>query len=285
VVQHLLARRGAARIALIPPEVLEALNEGLVPTVNLNEFLALDLARLARNVARGIGLDPGAERLEDTLAMLAAFKPIKRHHHIARALYDLTAVRADRDAIAHRLALHPSDIARNWAAQSALIPRIMITPPSMAVSDLMRLARPSALVPADCQPCWNSLERTSGVRAMSAISCDSLATIGLGMDCGAAAAVQISSWKPRMPCSFRLGYSGTSGLRLVEVTPMAFSLPALICAAASAGGSSASWIWPPIMALITCGLPGYGTCTGSMLVLVFSSSMPMWPTVPTPGEP
>jgi 3-methyladenine DNA glycosylase AlkC len=117
VVQHLLARRGAGRIALIPPEVLEALNEGLVPTVNLNEFLALDLARLARNVARGIGLDPGAERLEDTLAMLAAFKPIKRHHHIARALYDLTAVRADRDAIAHRLALHPSDIARNWAAQ------------------------------------------------------------------------------------------------------------------------------------------------------------------------
>jgi 3-methyladenine DNA glycosylase AlkC len=114
VVQHLLARRGAARIALIP---LEALNEGLVPTAKLNEFLALDLARLARRVARDIGLDPRAERLDDTLAMLPAFKPIRRHHHVARTLYGLTLPRDDRDAVAHRLATHPSDVARCWAAQ------------------------------------------------------------------------------------------------------------------------------------------------------------------------
>jgi hypothetical protein len=68
MVQHLLGRKGAARIALIPPEVLEALNDGLVPTVNLNEFLALDLARLARKVARDIGLPPEHERIADTLA-------------------------------------------------------------------------------------------------------------------------------------------------------------------------------------------------------------------------
>jgi 3-methyladenine DNA glycosylase AlkC len=117
VVQHLLQRRGAARIALIPPEVLEALNEGLVPTVNLNELLALDLPRLARSVAQAIGLDPRAERLEDTLAMLPAFKPIKRHHHVALALYDLAAAHPGRDSVAHALAVHPSDIARSWAAQ------------------------------------------------------------------------------------------------------------------------------------------------------------------------
>jgi len=117
VVQHLLQRRGAARIALIPPEVLEALNEGLVPTVNLNEFLALDLPRLAGNVARQIGLDPQAERLLDTLAMLGAFKPMRRHDHLALALYDLAAVHPERDRIAHALATHPSDVARSWAAQ------------------------------------------------------------------------------------------------------------------------------------------------------------------------
>ncbi|WP_240788548.1 DNA alkylation repair protein [Ramlibacter henchirensis] len=115
--QHLLQRRGAARIALIPPEVLEALNEGLLPTVNLNEFLALDLARLACNVARDIGLDPQAERLQDTLAMLGSFKPIRRHDHVALALYDLTAAHPERDRIAHALATHPSDVARSWAAQ------------------------------------------------------------------------------------------------------------------------------------------------------------------------
>jgi 3-methyladenine DNA glycosylase AlkC len=117
MVQHLLGRKGAARIALIPPEVLEALNDGLVPTVNLNEFLAIDLPRLARSVSARIGLDPHAERLADTLAMLPAFKPVKRHEHVARALYDLAEPRADRDAIAHALATHPSDIARAWAAQ------------------------------------------------------------------------------------------------------------------------------------------------------------------------
>lgn len=117
MVAHLLQRRGAARIALIPPEVLQALNDGLVPTVNLNEFLALDLARLTTSVARHVGLDPVAERLADTLAMLGAFKPVRRHHHIALALYDLAAAHPRRDAVAHALATHASDVARCWAAQ------------------------------------------------------------------------------------------------------------------------------------------------------------------------
>lgn len=115
--EHRLRRTGAPRIALIPPEVLEALNDGLIPTVNLNEFLALDLARLTRNVAHHIGLDADAERIVDTLAMLSAFKPLKRHAHVARALYDLTAQHAARDAVAHALATHASDVARSWAAQ------------------------------------------------------------------------------------------------------------------------------------------------------------------------
>jgi 3-methyladenine DNA glycosylase AlkC len=36
---------------------------------------------------------------------------------VARAFYDVVEARADRDAIAHALATHPSDIARCWAAQ------------------------------------------------------------------------------------------------------------------------------------------------------------------------
>jgi 3-methyladenine DNA glycosylase AlkC len=116
-VQALLGRRGAARIALIPPLVLDALNDGLIETVNLNEFLAIDLNRLVACVAAHIGLEPEHERLSDTLAMLDAFKPVKRHLHVARALYDLTAARADRDDVAQRLATHASDVARCWAAQ------------------------------------------------------------------------------------------------------------------------------------------------------------------------
>jgi len=113
---HLLGRKGAARIALIPDDVLKALNAGAVATANLNEFLAIDLAQLAAAVAQDIGLNPAHERLQDTLAMLGSFKPMKRHGLISHALYDMAAQSADPDAVAQRLVSHPSDVARCWAS-------------------------------------------------------------------------------------------------------------------------------------------------------------------------
>jgi len=133
-VDHLLGRKGAARIALIPQEVLAALNAGRIPTVNLNEFLALDLHLLTTRVAQDIGLDAAAERLHDTLAMLPAFAPVKRHLHVARALYDLAEVRADRDDVAHALATHPSDVARSWAAQWIAFARLPLADKLASVS-------------------------------------------------------------------------------------------------------------------------------------------------------
>ena len=124
MVQHLLGRKGAATIAQIPAEVLDALNEGLIATANLNEFLALDMPRFARNVAAHIGVEPDHERLADTLAMIEAFSKVKRHEHVSRALFDMTAPRGDRDRIAHALATHPSDIARSWAAQWVMFARM-----------------------------------------------------------------------------------------------------------------------------------------------------------------
>ncbi len=116
---HLLGRRGAARPADIPASVLAALNAGHIPTVNLNEFLAVDLAALAQAVAAQIGLDAKHDRLQDTLAMLPSLKPMKRHDEVARALYDMTGRLPPkaRDPVAQRIALHPSDLARCWAAQ------------------------------------------------------------------------------------------------------------------------------------------------------------------------
>ena len=50
-VRPLLDRTGAARIALIPAPVLDALNAGLIETVNLNEVLANPLSDVARGCA------------------------------------------------------------------------------------------------------------------------------------------------------------------------------------------------------------------------------------------
>lgn len=113
---HLLGRKGAARMAAIPDEVLSALHAGAIPTANLNEFLAIDLRQLAPVVAQAIGLDPTHERLHDTLAMLESFKPMKRHGLVAHALYDMAAHSADPDAVAQALVTHPSDVARCWAS-------------------------------------------------------------------------------------------------------------------------------------------------------------------------
>mgnify|MGYP000523534258 CR=1 FL=1 len=113
---HLLDRKGAARMALISDEVLQALNAGAVPTANLNEFLAIDLHQLVPAVAQDMGLDPAHERLQDTLAMLGSFKPMKRHGLISHALYDMAAQSHDPDAVAQRLVTHPSDVARGWAS-------------------------------------------------------------------------------------------------------------------------------------------------------------------------
>ena len=73
-------------------------------------FLAVDLGQLACHVASHLGLDPEAERLTDTLAMLDALKPMKRHLHLARALSDLTVDHPERGIVAHRLATHARDI-------------------------------------------------------------------------------------------------------------------------------------------------------------------------------
>ena len=117
---HLLDRKGAARIALIQPKVLAALNAGQISTVNLNEFLAIDLPLLTAHVALHIGLNPAADALQDTVAMLPSFKPMKRHTHISRAFYNLADAlpsQTTKNAIATALANHPSDVARCWATQ------------------------------------------------------------------------------------------------------------------------------------------------------------------------
>lgn len=106
-------RKGARRMAEIPPEVLREISTGRIPTVNLVEFLAADLALLLASVAGQIGIDPQHPVLRKVTVDLPALKPMRRHWAIAAALLEVIALDPAAEA---RLAAHPSDIARQWAA-------------------------------------------------------------------------------------------------------------------------------------------------------------------------
>jgi hypothetical protein len=109
----LATRKGARRLSDVPQPVLEALAAGTIQTVNLMEWLAADMATLARCVSTQVhcpslrtSLRKVADQVGD-LSITARLTTISRA--IARAVPDL------HDADFKFLADHPSDLVRQWA--------------------------------------------------------------------------------------------------------------------------------------------------------------------------
>ncbi len=99
-------RKGAGRVADVPPEVLRALENGTVETRTLAEGLAIDFGRLLRAVAPDLPETKAA--LLDALAGAG----------VTRRMASAAAILLDHwgpDAVA-RLAGHRSDTVRGWAA-------------------------------------------------------------------------------------------------------------------------------------------------------------------------
>ena len=157
-------RKGARRMAEIPPDVLRELSTGQLQTVNLVEFLAVDLELLLRSVAAQIGVDPQHAVLEKVLRELPTLKPMRRHWAISAALQE--AIAQDQ-AAADKLAGHPSDIARQWAALM-----VGLRAEDSLVSRLQRI-RPLAADPhfgvREFASGWRSAMRRGGGRLSAGI--------------------------------------------------------------------------------------------------------------------
>jgi 3-methyladenine DNA glycosylase AlkC len=132
------ARKGARRLSDVPPPVLKALAAGTIETVNLMEWLAADMATLARCVSNQIrdpslrkALRKGADQLGD-LSITARLTTIGRA--VSRAVPDLD------DGDFTFLAAHSSDLVRQWACyavnddqmQLSLVDRLKLTFPFAA---------------------------------------------------------------------------------------------------------------------------------------------------------
>ena len=101
-------RRGASRIADIPPDVRDALNRGELETVTLVEWLAIDMPTLLRHALADVGVEaPSAVSRAEAVRGEGVTRRLRA---IGAALQDeVPAVRDD-------LAAHRSDMVRAFAA-------------------------------------------------------------------------------------------------------------------------------------------------------------------------
>ena len=111
-------RKGASRIAGIPPDVLAALNEGRDETVTLVEWLAIDMPTLMRNVAPQVGLQEQSRSLVESAAALAGQGVTSRMRGIGKAVHHATIGQLNSGTVFEALATHTSDMVRAWAAYS-----------------------------------------------------------------------------------------------------------------------------------------------------------------------
>jgi hypothetical protein len=113
---NLATRKGARRLADVPPPVLKALAAGTIETVNLMEWLAADMAALARCVANRIR-DPSLRKaVREVADQVGDLSITARLTTIGRVIAG--AVPDPDDADLTFLAAHTSDLVRQWACYS-----------------------------------------------------------------------------------------------------------------------------------------------------------------------
>jgi 3-methyladenine DNA glycosylase AlkC len=109
-------RKGAQRISEIPPDILDALNAGKIESVNLVEWLAIDQRILLETALPRLGLRAAVRPALDAIASLAKASQMQVMPTVAAVLLATLRSMPKRQAAFDKLAAHPSDIVRSWAA-------------------------------------------------------------------------------------------------------------------------------------------------------------------------
>jgi len=147
-------RKGATRISEIPPEVLEGLNEGRIETITLVEWLAIDVATLARRALGDAGIDGPARR-----AILERAERLREEGVVARtkgmgvALHEALRSHPRRAVLLEALARHRSDMVRGWAAAAEAADPALTLP--QRLSRCRRYAADSAGSVRECA--WDTI--------------------------------------------------------------------------------------------------------------------------------
>ncbi|MFO0984861.1 MAG: GNAT family N-acetyltransferase [Planctomycetota bacterium] len=146
-------RKGAQRMADIPPAVRRALNAGREPTITLVEWLAIDIRKLVRAIAAEVGLAHRLAELQAAARRLASSGVAARARGMGAALFAMLDADPRREAIFAALASHRADMVRAWAAY------VVAADPSLSLERRLAASRPFAADPhmAVRECAWESL--------------------------------------------------------------------------------------------------------------------------------
>ncbi len=114
----LKTRKGAPRRSEIPKAVLDALNQGKIETVNLVEWLAIDMHYLLQNILVEIGWDEQKDLLYNESLKLQDQGISKRLKGIGKTLFQALEESENSSAIFETFANHTSDMVRAWSVYS-----------------------------------------------------------------------------------------------------------------------------------------------------------------------
>src|SRR5262245_48188967 len=138
---------------------------------------------------------------------------------------------------------------------SILMPAAAMTWRNFSLSDLISAAVSAGVAPTAAKPASLMRLATSGSFRVSAIACESLSTICVGVFGGATTANQSSCTTSGL-ISASEGMAGYSAIRLAPVTASSLTLPSRICPSVLPGVSNITSTWPPSRSLSAGVSPG-----------------------------
>jgi 3-methyladenine DNA glycosylase AlkC len=110
-----ISRKGARRMSEIPPAILMQLNAGILPTVNLVEWLSVDLLKLLQQVAQNFGVPGLFPYVKQKLKDSPGAGVNQMHCLIGEAVFQWTDAHPEQQDLLKDFSVHTSDIVRGWA--------------------------------------------------------------------------------------------------------------------------------------------------------------------------
>ena len=131
VSESILFRKGARSPKDVPVDILELLNSGQIPTVNLSEWLAIDQRQLLNQILSDGGQNELISEFIDTIDGLKKQTATQVIRAVGQLIVDSEVI-DDKQALIREFSNHLSDTVRCWAAYAVGLD------PTLSTSDKLK---------------------------------------------------------------------------------------------------------------------------------------------------